>query len=128
MFRIIAALALTLSAGAAIASDASRAQDALELFYIKNKAFSPVVCKAAEVDERSFILCNQPLMDRNVGDLWAATDDGKLIPVNGKARSRFKRFGPDVHAVDGSPVNVVEWKEAFPDQGPDITSALTAFQ
>jgi hypothetical protein len=129
MLRTIAALALSLTAGVAFASDtATRARDALELFYIANKAYSPVVCRTAEQNDRDFILCNQPLMDSGVGALWAAADDGKLIPVNGKARSQFKRFGPEINGVDGKPVDVVTWQEVFPGQNPDIASALTLFQ
>jgi len=129
MLKIVAAFALSLTASVAFASDAAtRAKDALELFYIANKAYSPVACRTAEQNDHDFILCNQPLMDRGVGALWATTDDAKLIPVNGKARSQFKRFGPAINGVDGKAVDVVTWQEVFPGQNPDIASALTLFQ
>jgi hypothetical protein len=128
MLRAIAAIALSLTAGVAFASDnVTRAKDALELFYIANKAYSPVACRTAEQNARGFILCNHPLMDRDVGALWATTDDGKLIPVNGKARSQFKRFGPDIHSMDGKPIEVSTWQDAFPGQNPDIKAVLPLF-
>lgn len=128
LFSVLTLSASTAMALAASTEDQRKGKDALELFYINNKAYDPVSCKAEQHDDITYALCSHPLMDRGNGALWAILDGPTLVPVNGKAIGQFKKYGPSIESMDGTPVPAKLSKDAFGEKIPDIPAILENFK
>lgn len=117
------------SAGPTIAdADARVAKDGLELYYLGNKAYDPVVCRRVDHDGSPYILCRHPFMDPDAGALWTVAPGLKLIPVNGKAIGQVRKFGDHITKLDGSPIAVGKWADVAPGTVPDIRPILEEFK
>ena len=119
---------LTAAATAAVLSgDAvNQALDALELHYINEEIYSPVVCKSAEGNTRFWLRCTGAQADAPIGGLFFVLPDKDGNPMiwtgNGRAKQHLgsltelpDMYGEPVKAGKwtGDPVDLSEGFEAF---------------
>jgi hypothetical protein len=129
LIAALGAALLSAQAGAAelSQSEAKAGKDAIELHYINQKIYKPVICEEREVDGTTFVNCG-PSRGGVDGGLWAIEAGPTVLAVNGKALQHADGIGTVIFDADGKQVKFAEWRKVHQDKPVNVIEVMKVFQ